>query len=164
MAAEYQMKFDASQIAAGHPETFLKWSERWPNFTPSEIASHGDGSLIVNMAAMDCLQRLRLSWKRPMVISSGYRDPAWNTRVGGAPKSYHMQGMAFDVRMNASDAGVVSFIYHATKAGFRGFGLYLDRETPFIHVDTGIPRTWQSGQSRLDDRDDTTELLPQVRV
>jgi len=61
-----------------------------------------------------------------------------------------------------SDAAVVSFIFYATKAGFTGFGMYLDRATPFIHIDTGSHRTWQTGQSRLDDTDDVTELADNI--
>jgi uncharacterized protein YcbK (DUF882 family) len=33
-----------------------------------------------------------------MDINSGYRSPAHNKKVGGAPNSTHLQGMAADVR------------------------------------------------------------------
>jgi len=113
---------------------------------------------MLNFDAMDRLQELRNTWKRPMLIHSAYRSPEWNAKVGGSKNSLHMQGRAFDVSMQGkSDAAVVSFIFYAVKAGFKGFGMYLDRNTPFIHIDTGTHRTWQSGQSRLDDEDDVTE-------
>ena len=33
---------------------------RWPNFSPAEIACRGTGKLLVNEAALDALQALRL--------------------------------------------------------------------------------------------------------
>lgn len=159
----YAMHFTAAEVAKAEPEHLLNWLSRWPNFSWNEIACKGDGTLMVNYKAMDCLQSLRRRWGRPITISSGFRSPAYNARVGGAAKSLHMQGRAFDIPMKGySDAAVVSFIFHAVQAGFTGFGMYLDRPTPFIHIDTGAHRTWQSGQSRLDDTDDVTEILPSV--
>lgn len=35
----------------------------------------------------------------PVQIVSGYRSPAWNKKVGGASQSYHMRGMAADIRV-----------------------------------------------------------------
>lgn len=155
----YMIQFNRDQIERGDPELLLGWKDRWPNFTPQELASRGDGGLIAHYKAIDALQNLRNIWRRPMVITSAYRDPKYNELVGGAKASLHLTGRAFDVSMPYSDAAVVSFIYHAVVAGFRGFGLYLDRPKPFVHIDIGVHRTWQSGQSRLDDTDDVTEMF-----
>lgn len=158
----YAIHFTAAQIAKGDPEHLLNWQQRWPNFSPTELACRHCGVLMVNYRSLDNLQRLRRTWGRPMAIGSAFRCPIHNKAVGGALKSKHLTGQAFDVRMKGqSDAAVVSFIYHATRADFTGFGLYLDRDTPFIHIDTGSHRTWQTGQSRLDDTDDVGELTPQ---
>src|SRR5688572_22408260 len=35
-------------------------------------------------------------FRRKVVVSSGYRDPFYNDRVGGADGSYHMKCMAVD--------------------------------------------------------------------
>lgn len=157
----YSVHFTTKALSQGDPETLLNWSERWPNFTPRELASKGNGELLVNYKALDALQKLRRMWRQPMYIGSAYRDPLHNERVGGAPQSLHMQGRAFDIKTQGwADSKVVSFVYYATLAGFTGFGMYLDRATPFIHIDTGPHRTWQTGQSRLDDRDDIGELTP----
>lgn len=158
MSDAYSIMFSPAAIQKGDPQALLNWDDRYPNFTPRELASKGSGELLVNYKAMDMLQALRRMWQRPMVIHSAYRDLKWNEKVGGAKASLHLQGRAFDVGMKGrSDASVVSFIFYATRAGFTGFGLYLDRENPFIHIDTGSHRTWQTGQSRLDDTDDVTE-------
>ena len=34
-----------------------------------------------------------------MIITSGYRTPTHNKEVGGAKYSYHMRGMAADIRV-----------------------------------------------------------------
>jgi len=44
------------------------------------------------------LEPIRKRWGQPLIITSGYRSEAWNTRVGGAKQSRHMTGEAADVR------------------------------------------------------------------
>lgn len=159
----YAFHFTAAEVHRGDPLHVLDWLTRWPNFSPTELASRGNGELLINYKALDSLQRLRTNWRRPLTVTSAFRDPEYNKRVGGASKSKHLTGQAFDINMKGqSDAAVVSFIYYAVRAGFTGFGLYLDRAVPFIHIDTGPHRVWQSGQSRLDDTDDVTEILPSI--
>jgi hypothetical protein len=43
------------------------------------------------------LQPLRTDLQRPIVVSSGYRSPVLNERIGGAAKSAHVQGRAADI-------------------------------------------------------------------
>lgn len=141
-------------------ETMFNWRERYPNFAPHEIACRHCGDLLINWEAMNALQRLRNSWKSPLRILSGYRCPIHNEKVGGVAGSLHLQGRAFDIHTPTSWTGkhTASFIWHATKAGFSGIGLY----TTFIHIDTGPHRTWEQGDTTLDgyDRDDTREINP----
>ncbi len=42
------------------------------------------------------LEEVRILLGQSMIISSGYRCPALNEKVGGAPKSQHMLGLAAD--------------------------------------------------------------------
>lgn len=46
------------------------------------------------------LDILRTKVGKPVVITSGYRTPPWNEKAGGARYSYHMRGMAADIRVN----------------------------------------------------------------
>lgn len=39
----------------------------------------------------------KLLGNRPITVLSGYRTAAWNRKVGGAPKSYHLRAMAADI-------------------------------------------------------------------
>lgn len=137
-------------------EHMFQWESRWPNFQPAELACRCCGALRVHYDSLDKLQLLRKWWGAPMSVSSGFRCAKHNERVGGAKDSYHMKGMAFDIR-NASWSGrhVAGFIYWATKADFKGFGLY----PTFIHIDTGPHRTWEQGHGAdAFDRDDVNEL------
>lgn len=137
-------------------ETMFSWHQRWPNFAPAELACKHCGALRVHYDSLDKLQTLRKFWGAPLKINSAFRCAIHNERVGGAKDSYHPKGMAYDIQ-NGHWTGrhTASFIYWATKAGFRGFGLY----SSFIHIDTGPARTWeQAGTPDPFDRDDVNEL------
>ena len=43
------------------------------------------------------LNILRDTIKKPVIITSGYRTPEHNKKVGGAKYSFHMRGMAADI-------------------------------------------------------------------
>lgn len=113
-----------------------KW--RWANFSPRELACKGSGALLVNEDALDKLQALRNALGKPLLITSAYRSPEHNKRVGGAKDSYHMRGVAFDVRIDNQDPQ--EFETAARAAGFTGIGYY--PKSGFIHIDTGPKRTW----------------------
>ena len=62
---------------------------RWTNFSPAELASKGDGSIKLSCATLDKLQALREWLGVPLIVTSAYRDPEHNRRVGGAKHSQH---------------------------------------------------------------------------
>ena len=111
---------------------------RWQNFAPREIACRGTGRVLVNDAALDKLQTLRDELGRPLIVRSAYRSPEHNRNVGGAPKSKHMDGTAFDIAM--SNHNPTEFEAAARKVGFTGIGHY--PRSGFMHIDTGPARTW----------------------
>lgn len=111
---------------------------RWPSFSPREIACKGTGELVVDDHALDRLQALRDYLGKPLILTSAYRSAAHNKRVGGAKKSKHMEGIAFDVRMENHDPQ--QFEAAARAVGFTGFGYY--PKSGFMHVDTGPARSW----------------------
>lgn len=45
------------------------------------------------------LEILRKTIKKPVIITSGYRTPEHNKKAGGAKYSYHMRGMAADIKV-----------------------------------------------------------------
>lgn len=67
------------------------------HFRFREFASKGNGWIELHRALVHGLERYRTALGRPVAIVSGYRDPAYNKRVGGASNSQHLYGNAADV-------------------------------------------------------------------
>lgn len=119
--------------------------ELWPyrNFTPKNIASKGDGSILIDDAALSLLDELFerfkvLGTKLPWILSA-YRDPLHNARVGGAPLSVHKLGRAFDLATTI-DFPQERIVELAKETGFLGIGRYPKKH--FVHVDTFKRRNW----------------------
>lgn len=123
-----------------------KWP--WPNFSPRELACKGTGQILVKDEAIAKLQQLRDALGKPLLITSAYRSPEHNRKVGGAKNSYHMQGVAFDVRMDNQDP--LEFEIAAREVGFRGIGYY--PKQGFMHIDLGPERTWGTPFKRSNTR------------
>lgn len=86
-------------LAVHDPATMLA-----PNFALDEIAQEWKGQwAVVQPHAVDTLQRIR-DVLGPVIVNSGYRNPSYNTSIGGATWSRHMYGDAFDV--SATDASL----------------------------------------------------------
>ena len=122
---------------------YKKWSEVptrvWPCkfFKPNEISCKGTGSILINTEALMALDELRKNIGAPIYLSSAYRSPYHNASVGGAPRSSHLFGHAFDVELRGMDK--TKLRAEAESAGFRGFGM---RYRTFMHVDMGRQREW----------------------
>ncbi|WP_425404241.1 DUF882 domain-containing protein [Hwanghaeella sp.] len=76
-------------------------------------------------------------------LISGYRSPKTNAKLaangnGVAKKSYHMRGMASDIRAERVDLDRLHKAAKALKAG--GVGKYV--RSNFVHVDVGPVRYW----------------------
>lgn len=115
----------------------------WPFrfFAPAELASRGDGSLRVVLPAAAALDELRLRLRCPLRVLSAYRDPLHNARVGGAPRSRHKQGDAFDLALAGLNRHELAEA--AAELGFTGFGRYAN----FLHLDARPrPASWYGGR------------------
>ena len=76
-------------------------------------------------------------------LISGYRSPKTNAKLaansnGVAKKSYHMRGMASDIRAQGIDLRHLHKAAKALKVG--GVGIY--EKSNFIHMDVGPVRYW----------------------
>ena len=111
-----------------------------PNFNIKEWQCH-DGtdvpySLVDNVK--ECahnLQVLRDKIGKPVYIISGYRNPTYNKRIGGARRSYHMKAMAADIKVKGMTPKQVKAVIEdlivdgLMKPG--GVGIY----RTFVHYD-----------------------------
>ncbi len=79
---------------------------------------------------------------KPVIVTSGYRDPDHNRLVGGAEESMHMSCDAADIQIDGvSKWDIASYIRSLPDRG--GVGTYC--HTDSIHLDTGRNRDWNWG-------------------
>jgi len=104
-----------------------------PHFRSGEFACRHCGVYRVDTSLIDALERLRES-VGPIAITSGYRCPTHNARVGGAKSSRHLISDAADI-VTADQVPVMEVLKCATRL-FHGVGVYLTRGgAAFLHVD-----------------------------
>ncbi|EWY41194.1 membrane protein [Skermanella stibiiresistens SB22] len=88
--------------------------------------------------------QVKLGVRAPLHVISGYRSPASNellreTGGGGVARgSFHMRGMAIDIRAPGVDTRMVHRAALRLRAG--GVGFYPSSD--FVHMDVGPIRTW----------------------
>jgi uncharacterized protein YcbK (DUF882 family) len=99
----------------------------------------------MNAGVLDLLQllRLQLECQDPFLVVSGYRSPATNAwmhahKSGVASKSFHIKGMAIDLRCEGRLLSQVRRAAVSLCAG--GVGYYPNSD--FVHVDCGPIRYW----------------------
>lgn len=85
------------------------------------------------------LTKIETHFGAKVIISSGCRTRAYNTRVGGAPNSFHMKCMAADISIaGVPPQRIRDFAMALPERG--GVGTYCS--TPIVHVDVGPKRQW----------------------
>jgi uncharacterized protein YcbK (DUF882 family) len=93
---------------------------------------------IVQMA--QAAERVRAEVGGPMFVTSWYRCPEYNAKVGGAPNSLHMKGLAMDFVAKNMPPRLVQEICVRLQA--RGVIGGLGRYEGHTHIDLGPKRIW----------------------
>ncbi len=101
-------------------------------FEYSEFDSPDEKNSYMNMdvAFLNRLSKARELAAIAFKITSGYRSPAHNTKVGGVPSSSHTVGRAVDIYAPTSTQKYI-IINALLQAGFNRIGVAKN----FIHVD-----------------------------
>ena len=83
------------------------------------------------------LDPIREKWQSPIYITSGYRCPLLNKKVGGVENSYHTRGMAADITAKSVFYNTALYteirILHA-KGLIPLTECYMERQGLYIHV------------------------------
>ena len=99
------------------------------------------GETVVKPELVHLLNRIREKWGRPIIVNSAYRSPEHNKAVGGVANSFHVQGLAADIRSeNLEDLDELQDLcLELVSDG--GVGLY----DTFVHVDArGRKARWDN--------------------
>lgn len=104
------------------------------NFQVKEFAcKDGSDLILVDTNLVAILQDIRSHFKKPVNLTSAYRNAAYNASIGGATNSYHIKGMAADITINGLSR--LEIAQYAESKGANGIGLY-DYENGFVHIDS----------------------------
>ena len=101
------------------------------HFRAREFQTGNSNIVIVSNMLLKVLDKLRDKIGEPIYINSGYRTPEHNKAVGGSTLSYHMYGMAADIR---ADGHTPKQLYTILDEMLKGWGGLQEHET-FLHVD-----------------------------
>lgn len=119
------------------------------NFNSLEFDCHGSGccsETIINPKLVEYVQKIRDHFGKSITVTSGYRCPVHNRRIGGATGSRHSKGDAADIVVSGVTPREVA--KYAESIGIKGIGLYeTNADGHFTHIDTRDVKSFWYGQN-----------------
>lgn len=111
-----------------------------PDFKVREFrCKDGSDEILVDEALVLLLQCIREHFGKAVTITSGYRTPAHNAKVGGSKSSQHLLGRAADIRVQGVSVEDVAAYAESLMPDWGGVGRYpvkAGRAKGWVHVDT----------------------------
>ena len=109
--------------------------------TPSDM------NVISNLCRLAVfLQTIRNELHLPIIVNSAYRSAEVNAKVGGVSSSYHVKGLAADIR--CSDMDKLLTILHSHLMEIDQLGIYHNSTTQlWFHV--GLPEEGKSPRTQI---------------
>ena len=103
-------------------------------------------TILIDYKLVEYLQKIRDHFGKSVTITSAYRCPSYNKRIGGATGSYHSKGMAADIVVQGVTPREVA--KYAESIGILGIGLYeTASDGHFVHIDTRNYKSFWYGQA-----------------
>ena len=100
------------------------------HFNLQEFVSPDTGEVKIDSRLVAILQLIRYRMGCKVIVTSGYRTPEHNHKVGGALESLHLEGLAIDV--TPEDKNLVKLFKVAAEfEEIRGLGIYKNH----VHID-----------------------------
>ena len=115
-------------------------------FESKDGAKSPYGETVVRPDLVHLLNRIRERFGRKIIVNSAYRSPEHNRAVGGVENSFHVQGLAADIRPECLDdlPDLQDLCLAMVRDG--GVGLY----DTFVHVDA------RGNRARWDNRSNSS--------
>ena len=88
--------------------------------------------ILINSELVQVLEDIREHFNAPVIITSGYRTPEYNAKIGGVKNSQHTKGTAADIRVKEVPASKVQQYLKRKYQDKYGIGSY----RTFTHIDT----------------------------
>lgn len=106
------------------------------HFKAKEFACKGTGEIKLVSELLAVLELVRQVFNKPVLVTSGYRSPEYNAKVGGAPKSKHIEGIAADIVVKDVSPEKVYQLLNKTFPNYYGMGLYKrSNSSGWVHID-----------------------------
>lgn len=125
-------------------------SDHSEHFSRAELQCHcGCGKALMDAKFLAKLEELRVAYGKPMTVTSGYRCPAYNSKIAHTGiNGPHTTGQAIDIQICGEEA--YQLLLLAMQFGFSGLGIgqrgLIDGR--FMHLDNlscpdyPRPRVW----------------------
>lgn len=102
------------------------------NFRVREFAcTDGSDPIFIDLELVTILQRIRTHFGKAVKITSAYRTPTKNKSCGGSDFSFHLYGMAADIKISGISPKKVASYAEELLPYSGGIGVY----DTFTHID-----------------------------
>lgn len=108
------------------------------NFVVSEFAcKDGSDKVLIDTELVEVLQKIRDHFDKPIIITSAYRNAAYNRKIGGVSNSQHCKGTAADICISTVEHAEIAKYAEYIMPNKGGIGLYSN----FVHIDVRANRS-----------------------